>query len=212
MEEDIQIKEYYVSVPFHKAPNVRITTIDQCIYIGKVVRKIDGYFLKKNCLVLTPSCLEHLLFGISMAFESFAGKEKIKVNDELKFHTNDKVIYFIAKNIDLNLSYHSRSEFAMDMKKIIDQLFLTFFLDQNTAKIVTGIAKKIALLPKKKQVEVFDDWELDTICKIMPEMDETSGADKLHWTQTVQGHKYTIQIYHQQQALLLPYIKVIKLE
>lgn len=212
MEEDILIKEFYVSVPFHAAANVRITTIDQCIHIGKVTRKAEGYFLKKPTVVLNHSTLEHFLFAISMAMESFETKEKIKINDELKLVTNEKEISFIAKKIDLCLIYRSRSAFAIDMKKIIDQLFLTFFLDQNTANIVTAIAKNISSLPKKKQNDIFGDWDLDTISKIMPVMEDTNGADKLHWTQTVQGHKESIQIYQQQNELLEPYIKVIKIE
>ena len=79
MDEDILIQEFYVSVPFHAASNVRITTIDQNIYIGKVIRKAQGYFLKKNEFVslvsLNNSSLEHFLFAISMAMESFEKRE-----------------------------------------------------------------------------------------------------------------------------------------
>ena len=68
MDEDILVQEYYVYVPFHAASNIRITSIDQSIFIGKVKRKAEGYFLKNNEYVsLNNSCLEHFLFATSVA-------------------------------------------------------------------------------------------------------------------------------------------------
>lgn len=213
MDEDLLVQEYYVSVPFHALSNVRITSINTSIYIGKVIRKAQGYFLKKNEFVsLNNSSLEHFLFAISMAMESFEKREKIRINDELKLIINEKIISFHAQKIGLCITYHSKSEFATDMKKIVDQLFLTLFLDQRTAQLITAIAKNISSLPKKRQIDIFEDWDLDTISEIMPVMTDASGADKLHWAQTVHGHKASIQIYQQQAELLLPYIKVIKIE
>ena len=145
MDEDLLVQEYYVSVPFHAPSNVRITTIDQSIYIGKVIRKADGYFLKKNEYVsLNNSCLERFLFAISMAMESFEQKEKIKINEEIRFCTNNKSIFFVAQKIELKIVYDSKSNFAIDMKKIVDQLFLTLFLNQTTAQLITAIAKNIS--------------------------------------------------------------------
>ena len=117
-----------------------------------------------------------------------------------------------VKKKGLKIVYHSRSAFAIDMKKLVDQLFLTLFLDQTTAQLITAISKNISYLPPKKQNDIFKDWDLDTIGSILPVMDQTSGADKLHWAQTVHGHKDSIQIYQQISELLLPYIKVIKNE
>ena len=161
---------------------------------------------------LNNSSLEHFLFAISIAMESFEEREKIRINDELRLYINEKVISFHAQKIKLCITYHSKSAFATDMKKIVDQLFLTLFLDQTTAQMIIAIAKNISSLPKKEQSNIFKYWDLDTIGRIMPVMEQVSGADKLHWAQTVQGHKDTIQIYQQQRELLTPYIDVIKIE
>ena len=105
-------------MPFHAASSICITSIDQSIYIGKVIRKAKGYFLKNNEYVsLNNSSLEHFLFATSMAIESFENREKNKINDELRFGTNVKNISFIAQKIGLKMVYHSRSAFAIDMKK-----------------------------------------------------------------------------------------------
>lgn len=212
MDEDLLVQEYYVSVPFHAASNVRITSIDQSIFIGKVIRKAEGYFLKKNEYVsLNNSCLEHFLFAISMAMESFGKREKIKINDQLRFCTNENNVSFIAQKIELSILYHSKSAFAIDMKKIVDALFMTLFLDQKAAQLITYTAKYISSLPKKKQNDIFENWDLDIIGEILPMM-QASGADKLHWAQTVHGHKDSILIYQQKSELLMPYIRVIKIE
>ena len=213
MDEDILVEEFYVSVPFHAHSNLRITTIDQNIYIGKVIRKAEGYFLKKDeFLSLNSSCLERFLFATSMAIQSFDRKEKIKINSDLRFCTNNGSISFVAQKIDLKIEYSTIRDFASDVKKIVDQLFMTLFLDQKTSMLITSVAKYISSLPKKRQKDIFEDWDMDTISAILPDMHETSGADKLHWAQTVHGHKESIHIYQQKSELLLPYIKVIKIE
>lgn len=145
--------------------------------------------------------------------ESFGQKGKIKINEELRFCTDEKNISFTAQKIELNILYNSKSDFAIDMKKIADQLFLTLFLDQKTPQLITYIAKNISSFPKKKQNEFFENWDQDTIGLIMPDMHHTtSAADKLHWSQTVHGHKDSIQIFQLKSELLLPYVKEIKIE
>ena len=108
-------------------------------------------------------------------------KEKIGVNDEIRLYTNEKIISFIAQKIGLCIIYHSKSAFATQMKKIVDQLFLSLFLDQTTAQMITAIAKNISSFPKNERNYIFKHWDIDTIGGIMPVMELTCGADKLHW-------------------------------